>query len=522
MNKEIRFPRLGEMVRYLISTAGVLSGKYPNFSMFDDASEKVKFQKKMERLASEEGRIQESLDEVLRSFNRFVSDSIGDWRAAYVIECTMRETLNVIIVQIKDNGTCLPLHQSIEFLVESVILPRVILSISKHSVMAMYWRSPSCHYIQKVGLMPVWDKGKVVMPLSKVLKEIYTDLGVSQTEFHSDNSAITDKSLKSAQRWTSGATIPTWPELRNNIERSFNSLNKKSPGSVSIECKVQSISALFISRWVSQIYVDLLHKYGESYFEPFVRKARYHLLVYKSENRRILMQGVQCLRKRGDRGPEFPDRFWYYFGESYWKNRLNEILLVVEKWQNGFLLEQSRNPYIIDHAFYNKWSSSIPSLALLHLNSMNTINSHCPSVDFADSYLSLKRLTSLEVHGASQVEAVLDRVNRRGHAEVLGWLINWVYSRQHTRVENFHQAHKYSKIAFEKAKYAAGRDQYKLVNHHIELCSKVDSWMDFKRSVAWAVLMGIPVRYLRGLDDPESNKSLRHCFEFMKIGSYIN
>ncbi|MNP11145.1 hypothetical protein D3C76_1033190 [compost metagenome] len=76
----------------------------------------------------------------------------------------------------------------------------------------------------------------------------------------------------------------------------------------------------------------------------------------------------------------------------------------------------------------------------------------------------------------------------------------------------------YYQVAFDYAKYRAGKQQYDLVNQYVEVAAKNDKWQWFKKGVEWAQYLGIKVRWLR--DDEPTEEKLKYVYRMLKIARY--
>lgn len=72
--------------------------------------------------------------------------------------------------------------------------------------------------------------------------------------------------------------------------------------------------------------------------------------------------------------------------------------------------------------------------------------------------------------------------------------------------------------AFQKAKYKAGMNQYKLLNHYIETAAKLDNRKAFNKGLQWANYIGIEVRWLRDKEQTEQN--IDFAYACLRHGRY--
>lgn len=76
----------------------------------------------------------------------------------------------------------------------------------------------------------------------------------------------------------------------------------------------------------------------------------------------------------------------------------------------------------------------------------------------------------------------------------------------------------YYQIAFDHAKYRAGKNQYDLVNQHVEVAAKNDKRQCFKKGIEWAQYLGLKVRWLR--DNEPTEEKLDFVYGMLKMARY--
>lgn len=93
----------------------------------------------------------------------------------------------------------------------------------------------------------------------------------------------------------------------------------------------------------------------------------------------------------------------------------------------------------------------------------------------------------------------------------------WLRAVYHYRQGEFVAALGHYQVAFEYAKYRAGKYQYDLVNQFTEVAAKNDSRRRFKKGIEWAQYLDIKVRWLR--NEPTEEK-LNYVYGMLKIARY--
>lgn len=100
------------------------------------------------------------------------------------------------------------------------------------------------------------------------------------------------------------------------------------------------------------------------------------------------------------------------------------------------------------------------------------------------------------------------------------WVFQWSYANYYYMKNAYVKSFDYYKKAFYLSKYSVGKDQCLLVNQYIEICAKNKNYREFKKGVSWAKYLDIPVRWLRNIDDPESEENLKYIYSWFAICNY--
>jgi hypothetical protein len=149
------------------------------------------------------------------------------------------------------------------------------------------------------------------------------------------------------------------------------------------------------------------------------------------------------------------------------------------------------------------------------LDSLSRESELNPPLHFAEALfkgIDLSKSESTTLEEISHYEA---DVREKGVTHCLEWMVHWNRARLLYRNGSDSEAFQHIATAFELAKYSAGRNQYEIVNQFVEIAAKNDSWKEFKKGVAWALYLGISVRWLR--NDEPTEENLRGVFNLMKL-----
>lgn len=104
-----------------------------------------------------------------------------------------------------------------------------------------------------------------------------------------------------------------------------------------------------------------------------------------------------------------------------------------------------------------------------------------------------------------QIDAYEERLKSRSSDRLLPWITHWLRFLVSYRRDDDAAAWRHIALAYEHAKYRAGSNQYKIVNHYIEMAAKVQDRVAFRKGVNWARYLGISVRWIRDNDAFQEN-----------------
>lgn len=119
---------------------------------------------------------------------------------------------------------------------------------------------------------------------------------------------------------------------------------------------------------------------------------------------------------------------------------------------------------------------------------------------------------------SAQIDLFSARVSACGLEEHLYWMESWLRAVYHYHNHGYKPAMSYYQKAFEKAKYRADQNKYKLVNQYVEVATKNDKWQCFKKGIEWTQYLGIEIPWLR--DDQPTEEKLNYVYEMMKMARY--
>lgn len=522
-----RFPTLGQTIRYAFDVCGVLPRKRgePDGLSEDD---KKRMQKRLERLAKEEGRLTENCGAAIEELGSIISATLASPKLALWLGEVSMDLFDVYNAVIRTEGTYLTERDAVRWFCRTHAVPRLVLSVRKHllrfNVMSEGLLTPP----EADWYLPTVTDEKTTWPLEKAMHWAYAVCDTNQTNFHypgkNTRSAGPEcpeqtQNLENAGSWRTGRRTPSWNSLHWNFSRSFERLasvpDAKHRREIPEKLRTNILHVLFVARLSTDICRSISDTYDPAFLSQLVSQYQQHDAWLAPEIDR-LQEGLQghlsaLAGRTGD-----TNRLWWELSEPYWKWFADRLLACAYEMQpllahgdRTSLSEETIASLITKYGEY-------PVRRILDASEMGRDFPAPPAFDEAVS-------AGIELKGSplcsdDEIDAYEPDLQRSAHDACLPWMVPWLRAVVRYRREDFQSAFLHAEQAFEQAKYSAGGKQYALVNLYIELAAKMDRWQSFKKGVEWANFLGIPVRWLR--DDEPTEDRLRGVFELMKPARY--
>lgn len=520
-DNNISFPTLGEIVRELFNCSGLLPNKGERSELLLSGNEKKLLQMQLKRLADESSRIEGKLEVLLATFYKLLIKVVPNKLFASMIMEFVKEALTTYRAVLIDDGTYLSKHKTTKWLIKTYLIDRLVISFHKNYLrFNIASEKLDVPYIL-TWCLPDFSNEKTTWPLSHAWKLIYDSLSISQLAFHypdkhkEDPKAI--QNLEKAQRWVAGKQLPSISSLFSNLEYSITLLNEtenpKLHRNISSEQLIKFKLILFVARIATYFFKEIQCAYGSK----FLRNICLHLKRQSSRLNRVnkmLELEINAINSRcSDLTKEELDHITFLHVDNYWQS-------YAVKQQEG---AQRLQDYLEANAFDNLSSrekamvyiSCVGSFQTYSLLEMESFNVRDEMRDEFPRLLAKGMRLKKKINSISEAELFEQELEELDFKSCLGWLSSWCYANYYYQHEDNEKAYLHYKEAFNRAKYAAGRNQYLLINQYIESCAKNNKYRDMKKAVAWAYYLGIEVRWLRGWDDPEAEATLRSLFNFM-------
>ncbi len=506
----VSFPTQGEVIQFTFDALGVLPRKKDVDTTFDETRKKST-QKALQRLALEEGALDQRLGEMVQTLSYLVAGSIQP-RECLALGDILFDLFEIYQVTLRDEGTFLTKSETVKwFLLGSAAL-RLPISVAKHLQRYNVATDGLVAPAETYWYLPRKGPDGWIWPLERVMRWAYQLAGTSMQKFHWPNEAdqsIQEKNLDNAKNWLADRHLPSWPALLKNFNQSFDALDQgRSPLSSTLKNSIRT--ALFVARASTYISKLVLTHLGDAVLQEFC--SRYQLVA------NCVVDDVQKIRD--------------CVQQTIAKNNVSldkQLAVMTSVCTDYWAQFAARHHAIIRGLKYQQITRSQAveisqrsgRLAALPFERPETFApQHSMPQGFSEAVLdglALRKSTALSIE---KIAAYAARLDDCGLRHVLPWMLPWQLATYHYRAERYEDAYPFIQEAFEKAQYCAGGHQYLLLNQYIELAAKNDKWRDFKRGIEWATYLGFGVRWLRK-DEPTEEKLL-FVFEIMKKAVYAD
>ncbi|EJC6868147.1 hypothetical protein BS015_RS19545 [Vibrio parahaemolyticus] len=529
--QQYRFPTIGEIVKELFNAAGLLPQKHSLTSIIVCEKHKKSIQKSLERLAKEDSKIGEQLDDTLDILANILYELIEDEEFTLAFMASIQDALEQYKDLVRGDGTYLSLANSIKWVIQNRLVDRLLTSLFKNTLAFQVAVFQNEIPDDQFWWLPDFDSqsNKWNLPITKVWQWIYYSRGASQTHFHNPvrgdisyqcNKLLLEKykqyerNLEVAQRWTSGIQLPSTHTLFKNLNDSLAAQSYCFDGN---ERQLKCYKAmLFISRLTTYCSNRIQETYGDDVLHQLVRDLKKQYGRYEKETSGYRYEVEKHISTRTTRHSDYVNAWGDLTRELWWyrADDLTKRLPKVEEYlrRHGALMSKHNQ---IKFLVNNLGSSNVYSL----MNQERYSPREAIPTRFPELFvrgLNIKKQAVL----LQEIQEYRTDIESAGLQGLLCWVVEWAFATYYYRQEIYDKAHLHYIQAFQLARYTAGNQQYALVNQYIESCAKAKDYKGFKKAIAWANYLGIKVRWLRGMDDPEAEKNLRCVYQLMQQARY--
>lgn len=224
----VSFPTQGEVIQFAFDALGIMPRKHEDDPSFDETRKKST-QKALQRLAVEEGVLDQRLGEMIRTLSYLVAGSIPP-RESLALGDIFCDLFDIYRDTLRSEGTFLTKSETVKWLLLNRIVPRLPISVAEHlqrynvAVDSLIVPPDTYWYLPSKGA-DGW-----IWPLEKVMRWAYELAGTPIKTFHwPEDCATQEKNLESAKKWLADIHIPSWLALLINFNQSFDALGRVRP-----------------------------------------------------------------------------------------------------------------------------------------------------------------------------------------------------------------------------------------------------------------------------------------------------
>lgn len=494
---DVGYPTQGEVIRFLFNAAGVLPEKRDQVPL--DAKRRAAIRKVLERLATEEGELEENFDEMARQ----LADLAGAYLELEPVRQAAEEVVGAVLQAYRDcvrqRGTYLSKAATLRWVVREIWLPAVAhaiaLAVTRYNLRPLAaWLPPDADWF-----LPRSQDGVTTTPLATVMRWIYDSEGVSQTQFHypdrpaDEHDAALRQALDNAQHWSGGSHLPSAPALRWTFERAAARPGAAPPEPMTVAGRQ---IALFLARCATFLATALESAFGAEFLRE-TRDLFAHRLALALRDAMSIERHIADLAERSgvpalafDLRSHAIDVAEHDLADRKRRMAAELARLGPGSWADVALLErfaQAHGDYAV--------------LDLVPRERLHDVPPH-----FEDG---LREGRGLWKQREPLALVDIDRYERRladtGVDRLLPWIVPWLRFLVFYRSEDFEAAWPWVERAYELARYRAGADQYPIVNHYIEMTAKRRDRVAFRKGINWARYIELDVRWLREREPTPEN-----------------
>ena len=499
---------------------GILPRKETHGDPFSEKDKKT-MQKKLDRLAKEDGELSENYGHLVRSLSYLLTDILPLPALIQAVGDVLSDFQECYTDLLKREGSYLSKRETNQYFISTRAVPLLVLGLHRSCLRCRaetFWmRMPEDRYW---FLPDIDEQGGVSMPLGKVMRWAYSKCGVSQTQFHFpgkkpdvENYAL-QNNLDNAANWLHNKNMPSLPALLKNFEESFDAL-KGSGRLIPSEDKASIYATLIFARFSTYVFRALESAYGDSYVAGLCvqlqKLDRYMGLEVAEFHKEIL----PALKSAQSADEELAT--WQKGVMHYWDFFLDKICTVQQILAHEFDIRKDGFPSELIDSLERRFGFFSVEYALYPMKVPRDFE---PSEQFFTMLaqgFELKQRGGLRVEEIDQYEADLKNTSVY---DQLDWLADWLRALSYYRLEDYEAAMPHYRSAFTKAKYRAGQNQYKLVNEYVEVAAKNGKWLWFKQGVSWAQYLGIQIRWLR--NEEPTDDALRFVYWLFRKCRYVH
>jgi hypothetical protein len=513
-HEEPAFPTLGEIVRFAYKLSGVLPGKQDAAPDFGE-KERKNVQQLLGRLATEQGNLQENMGEAFEKLAFLVTGYVPFTPVNLAIGELMFNLVDVYGQVVRNEGTYLSRRDTLRWLIAERLAAAAALSVARCLTrFGLHWLKPYFPNDPR-WFLPDFSKDKPVFPLAKVLKWIYAQSGLTQTQFHypqrkaGEEDVSRQHDLENVQNWVRARNLPSAAGLDATFARAF---ALQQPGDTASHEHRESVRmALFLARALTYAALTLEKQFGRDFlhqvcdiFERTLFAAIEDLAPAESHVARLAREyGVS------EHDPDLRKDVLGQWMESFMARECMASSQLQALRESGSLTDQETEQLAV---MYGR----LP--VLLNVDLLEPARMHTEPPGFRQALIEGIELGKDRSLDNNTIDAYASMLDESGMHPLLPWVVPWLRFLVCYRHTRYADAWIWIAEAYDTARYRAGSRQYEIVNHYIELAAKLGKGLAFRKGVHWARYIGMDVRWLR--DKELNQENLESAMYMMSISRY--
>ena len=515
----VGYPTQGEVLRFLYNAAGVLPEKRDHAPL--DETKRKAIQKSLQRLAAEEGELEENFGEMYKQLAYLVAGYVELAPANLAVGEVVSDLLDVYQRAIRDEGTFLSTPATLRWLIRDRWVPAAAVSVARN--ITLFGLRPLAPYLPRASrwFLPVWADGGPIWPLQKVMRWVYTRSGLSQTQFHypgrdaDESNFERRRALENAQNWLQARSLPSAAALRWTFDQAFDEWPSSEPGTSDLLGQPARMHqegvrvALFLARSANFVCQEIAAQFGEDFLKQVCDLFERDLTLALRETAGVegLIGDLAEQHRASPLDPALRSHAVELWNDSLGSRVQHAGVELDRLYQANALTGEALEELV-------KTCGELPVVPVADMLRRPRGN-EIPS-GFEAALLEGLRLSKDQKLSSEQIDRYEADLQAKGVAPILPWMVPWLRFLTSYRNEDDARAWAWISQAYEEARYRAGSNQYKVVNHYVELAAKVQDRVAFRRGVNWARYVGVQVRWLRDRDPTPENlefamEALRRC-----------
>jgi hypothetical protein len=515
----IGFATHGELLNMLYLAFGVMPRKEDRADGFDEKNKKT-LQTQLRRLAGEQGSLVENYEQARKDFHKLIAKYLtldGHDEVLFMLLKILARTYADIV---RVEGSFLEKKESIRYFIITQAVPAFVLTLQESVLRVRPASMTALETTELYWYLPSWDiDGVQTTPLTKVINWAYSACGLTHHEFHypAKNSGPGDAAWRqnrdNASKWRRGKALPSLPALIVTFKESFEA-QRVCGKQVDSALQESVLTALVYARLASFLAREAQLVYGESFLQELCCQIATTTRFLRYEGHEFIAQITPVLNGKTD--PHEKERVWqqactHHQHFMHDKQRQVQTLLLAKL---DALPGAPFDPSLVQALTRKFGAYAVYSMT----ERIRHIASLAAPPDFARLLYRGFAIREDRASTLADIDTFVSEVGQAGLTDALAWLIPWLRGAWYYRQDDFPTAFRHYETAFGLAKYAAGANQYKLVNQFVELAAKTDNAVAFRQGVDWATYLGLEIRWLRGQE--ATPEALKATCAIMKRANY--